>query len=71
MKLHEIVLNQTLKIGLLLIWCWGCAIAARWLMSGNIDFAGSVILAVSVTGGVMIGDRYLWRQQEVADQSKN
>lgn len=60
-----------LKIGLLLIWGWGVAMAARWLISGSIDFAGSVISAVVLTGGVMIGDRYLWRQQKVPDQTKN
>ena len=59
-----------LKIGLVFFVAWCGATGINWLVSGNIDLAGNIVVAVAVTGGVMVGDHYR-RRQQAAGQLEN
>ena len=60
-----------LKIGLVFVVAWCVATGINWLVSGNIDLAGNIVVAVAVTGGVLVGDGYRRRQQAACGQLKN
>lgn len=60
-----------LKIGLVFFVAWCVATGINWLVSGNIDLAGNIVVAVAVTGGVLVGDGYRRRQQAACGQLKN
>ena len=60
-----------LKIGLGFGVAWCGATGINWLVSGNIDLAGNIVVAVAVTGGVLVGDGYRRRQQAACGQLKN
>ena len=56
------------KIGLYFVSIWCAATGMGWLLSGHIDFADNLIIALAGTLGAIVGDLYRQRER-VVDRS--